>query len=212
MYLGSDFHRFWARCGTHVQHPDDAEYLHDSPFDNEVRPCPFDGPLERAKVVICLASPSYGAKHAPAALNQLVMSLRSGEEPLPEHFSAFYQPITRPIGIPLSVLREYVAVFNVCPYASELMYDHAMRLAAGLPSVWQAQKYLREVLILRAQTGKIYLILIRKLQLWGLTDRMKFIGNLRIVGGNARNGILPQDLGRDIAAWMLKKGVLSEPE
>jgi hypothetical protein len=32
MYLGSDFHRFWARCGHHDKvHPDDLPHLSDVP-------------------------------------------------------------------------------------------------------------------------------------------------------------------------------------
>lgn len=208
MYLGSDFHRFWARCGLHAKHPDDVEYLDKSPFARDVLPCPFDGPLDRAKVVICLANPSHDEKKDVAKLNQLVMSQRSGEEALPEEFDDFYRRITKPIGVPLERLRTLVAVFNVCPYASAAMEDEATRRAAGLPSVWQAQKYLREVLIPRAQTGNIYLILIRKLQLWGIT-KAESVGTLRVISDRAISGVIPRDLGQEIQEWLKRKGHLS---
>lgn len=212
MYLGSDFHRYWARCGRQDKHPDDAAYLQDSPFFHGVRPCPFDGPLDRAKVVICLANPSYGKVRDAEKLNQLVMSLRSGEEALPDEFDVFYRRITKSMGVSLGRLRHLVAILNVCPYASASMSDTAIRKAAGLPSVWQAQKFLREVLIPRAQTGNIYLILIRKLQLWGITQSLELDGNLRVVPDRAINGVMPVKLGTEIHEWLTKKGHLKESQ
>ena len=207
MYLGSEFHRYWARCGLQDKHPDDVAYLHDSPFVHDVRPCPFDGPLEKAKVVICLANPNYGEGRDVAKLNQLVMNLRSGEEGLPEEFDDYYGPrISRPMGIPLDLLRNQVAVLNVCPYASASMPDDAIKKAAGLPSVWQAQKFLREVLIPRAQTGNIYLLLIRKLQLWGITQSVGEDGNLRVIKNLAMSGVMPKVLGQEIRKWLIRKG------
>ena len=159
-------------------------------------------------MVICLANPSYDSHKDVAKLNQLVMSLRSGEDPLPKEFDTFYRRITGPIGAPLDNLRQYVAVFNVCPYASDNMSDDAVRLAAGLPSVWQAQKFLHEILIPRAQTGNIYLILIRKLQLWGITQCVEDDGNLRVIRNRAINGVMPSKLGTEIHEWLTKKGHL----
>lgn len=210
MYLGSDFHRFWARCGRHQIHPDDAAYLKHSPFDHGVLPCPFDGPLNAAKVVICLANPSYGDVADAADLNDLVMSMRSGEEALPEQFDDFYRRITKPIGLPLDELRRVVSVFNVCPYPSARMADHAIRVAAGLPSVWHAQKFLREVLIPRAQTGNIYLLLIRKLQLWGVTDGADRVGHLKVVRDRAIDGVMPTTLGKEMGEWLVKKRYVLE--
>lgn len=206
MYLGSDFHRFWARCGRHEQHPDDAAFLKDSPFEKGFLPCPFDGPLENAKVVICLANPSYGDVGDQQKLNALLLSMRSGEEDLPEEFAVFYRRITGPLGLPIADLRKLVAVLNVCPYPSARMTDQMVRAVAGLPSVWQAQQYLRQVLIPRAQTGNIYLILIRKLQLWGVTQRGEMGGNLRVVAGRELNGVMPRPLGEEIRKWLVRKG------
>ncbi|MDO9277539.1 MAG: hypothetical protein Q7U05_03105 [Polaromonas sp.] len=206
MYLGSEFHRYWARCGLQDKHPDDVAYLHDSPFVHDVRPCPFDGPLENAKVVICLANPNYGDGRDVAKLNQLVMNLRSGEEGLPEEFDDYYRSrIARPMGIPLELLRNQVAVLNICPYASARMSGEAIRSAAGLPSVWQAQKYLREVLIPRAQTENIYLLFIRKLQLWGVTQSLEEHGNLRVIKNLAISGVMPKILGQEIREWLVRK-------
>ena len=208
MYLGSDFHRFWARCGRHELHPDDANYLavEDSPFNHELLPCPFDGPLDKAKVVICLANPSDGYTADTGIVNGLALEMRSGEEPLPSTFDRFYQPILRPIGIPLDELRSMAAVFNVCPYASAKMNAATERKAAGLPSVWQAQKYLREVLIPRAQTGNIHLILIRKLQLWGVTQGAEEEGGFRIIPDRAIGAVISSQHGKEIQGWLIKKG------
>jgi hypothetical protein len=205
MYLGSEFHRYWARCGDLEKHPDDVPCLDETHFISGVRPCPFDGPLDQAKVIICLANPWYPEPRDSESLNKLILSMRSGEEPLPKTFDEFYQRIFGPIGISIERLRSVVAVFNVCPYASETMQAEAIRNASGLASVWQAQKYLREVLIPRAQTGNIYLILIRKLQLWGVTTHVANDGRLRVIPRHAINGVMPADLGEEINKWLINK-------
>lgn len=207
MYLGTEFHRYWARCGNLNEHPDDVPYLKNSPFTKGVLPCPFDGPLEKAKVVICLANPSYKSIKENVDLNPLILSMRSGEEDLPEIFSYYYRKITKPIGEYSKDLKRLVAVFNVCPYASDAMDANAEKIAAGLPSVWQAQQYLRQVLIPRAQTGNIYLVFIRKLQLWGVTESETTFGKVRVADGNARSGVMSKELGIEIRNWLLDRYV-----
>ena len=81
-----------------------------------------------------------------------------------------------------------------------------MRVAAGLPSVWQAQQYLREVLIPRAQTGNIYLVLMRKLQLWGVTSGIDIAGNMRVVSGREISAVMSRTLGAEIHQWLIHKG------
>lgn len=202
MYLGSDFHRYWARCGDLEQHPDDVPYIQDGHFLEGIRPCPFDGPLDRARVVLCLANPSYPELRNVTELNDLIMTMRSGEEPLPNAFDYYYRRVLGPINIPLEKLRSIAAIFNICPYPSERLQAAAIRNAAGLPSIWQAQRYLREVLIPRAQTGNIYLILIRKIQLWGVTDGARQSGKLRVLPRNAINGVMTGEVGREIQEWL----------
>ena len=206
MYLGSDFHRYWAKAGRHEIHPDDVAYLSHNPFTEGVLPCPFDGPLDKARVVICLANPNYAKVKDRQELNDLLLSMRSGEEKLPELFADFYRRITGPIGMHEDKMRELVAVLNVCPYASAQMGDKLARVAAGLPSVWQAQQYLRQVLIPRAQTGNIYLVLIRKLQLWGVTSSNEITGNMRVVSGREISAVMSRALGAEIHNWLVKKG------
>ena len=210
MYLGTEFHRYWARGGAINVHPDDLPYLKKAHFMKDVLPCPFDGPLEHAKVVICLANPSYQNVKDKASLNSLILAMRSGEEDLPDMFSDYYKRITGPLGEYSKDLQKLVAIFNVCPYASNTMDASAERMAAGLPSVWQAQQYLRQVLIPRAQTGNIYLVIIRKLQLWGVTETASAFGNLRIADGNARNGVMSKTLGEEIRNWILERHVMSD--
>ncbi len=205
MYLGSDFHRYWARCGDLEKHPDDVPYVQDGHFLEGIRPCPFDGPLDRARVVLCLANPRYSEPRDVGVLNQLIMTMRSGEDPLPDAFDDFYRRVLGPINISQEKLRSIAAIFNICPYSSDSLQAAAIRNAAGLPSIWQAQRYLREVLIPRAQTGNIYLILIRKIQLWGVTDGARQSGNLRVLPRNAINGVMPSEVGREIQEWLLKK-------
>ena len=206
MYLGTDFHRFWAKAGLHEIHPDDVPHLSNNPFTKEVLPCPFDGPLETARVVICLANPNYQKVWDKASLNEQLLAMRTGEEKLPDLFEDFYRRITGPIDMPEDSRRRLVAVLNVCPYASASMGQRVIRVAAGLPSVWQAQQYLRDVLIPRAQTGNIYLVLMRKHQLWGITKGVELAGNLRVVQGREINGVMSRTLGGEIRNWLIRKG------
>jgi hypothetical protein len=213
MYLGTEFHRYWAKCGHANVHPEDEAYLKakDITFDSDVVPWPFDGALEQAKVVICLANPSCGGVQNKELLNELILEQRSGEEAIPFEFdptfTKFYKRITRPLQLPIGTLSKRVAVLNACPYSSARMTEQQVRLASGLPSVWQAQKYLREVLIPRAHTGNIYLIMIRRLQMWGVTPADEEIGKLRVIDGpgHAISGVMGKELGLEIKNWLISK-------
>lgn len=214
-YLGSPFHEFWSRCGESHIHPDDKPFLS---FERgalratklqvgKYRPCPFDGPLDHARVIVCLANPNY-SNLASTDVNRLVQGQRSGVTPLPAEWDQYYQPrIAGPIGASMADVREFVSVLNVCPYASITMDDPEVRLAAGLPSVWAAQKHLREVLIPRAKTGNIFLVIIRKHQLWGVTEGFDN-SNIAVVRGNARLGNIPIELGLRIRQWLDSKQLL----
>jgi hypothetical protein len=99
-------------------------------------------------------------------------------------------------------IRQQVSLFNVCPYASTTMDGPEIRLASGLPSVWAAQKHLREVLIPLAKTGNIFLVVIRKHQLWGITEGFNS-PNIAIVRGRELGGFIPKELGKEIRQWLI---------
>ncbi len=117
MYLGTEFHRYWARCNGST-HPDDDIYLKETPFSKVHLPCPFDGPLEKARVVICLANPNYPDEIGQADdYNLVIREQRSGEEDLPQAWDYYYESrIAKPIKAEMQQLRSIVSVFNVCPY------------------------------------------------------------------------------------------------
>lgn len=212
MYLGSEFHRYWSKCGHASVHPDDRAYLGEdaSTFDPGISPWPFDGALEHAKVVFCLANPSCGKVENKIDLNETIEKQRSGEEALPYDFDVsfaeFYKRIVGPIDLPIGVLSKRVAVLNACPYSSPSMTAHQVRLASGLPSLWQAQKYLREVLMPRALTGNIYLIMIRRHTLWGITPPEETYGKLKVIKGRAISAVMGGELGLEIKQWLVSKG------
>lgn len=192
-------------------HPDDREYLDNDAFtfDKGIFPWPFDGTLDQAKVVFCLANPSCEKVVKKDELNQMILTQRSGEEALPYEFDLtfdrFYKKILQPIDLPIGAVSRRIAVVNACPYSSSEMTDHQVRVAAGLPSLWQAQKYLREVLIPRALTGNIYLIMIRRHSLWGITPPEKAYGKLKVIKGHARNAVMGKALGEEIKQWLISK-------
>lgn len=198
---------FWSKLPPKTNvHPDDAAFLSASrnTFKTEWRPAtPFDGPIYSAKVVICYANPFFTEQdrnYIETIANQL-----KGTEPLPEipHWLDWYEPRLRTIGRPLSELRSIVSIFNICPYASNNMTGPDLRVAAGLPSVWTAQKHLREILIPTAQKGEIFLVIARKHQLWGITDGFNCptIGITRNIGGYLSEG----GLGLAIGKWLSQR-------
>ncbi len=99
----------------------------------------------------------------------------------------------------MSELDEVVAVFNICPYPSVNMPDRAIRFASGLPSVWAAQKHLREVLIPKALDKEIFLVIARKHQLWGVIEGFD---SSNIAFNRNRGGHLGPDLGDRIRRWL----------
>jgi hypothetical protein len=207
-HSNSHLFRFWGRCGANHIHPDDKPF-----FDHDVQhgqklardfvtdaygPWPFDGPLETAKVVVCYANPLY----SPADLvhQNLIVKQRTGIEPLPQPWYPYYRPrIGVALGAEMTDLCEVVSLFNVCPYPSFTMADRAIRFASGLPSVWAAQKHLREVLIPKARAQEIFLVIARKHQLWGAVDGFESpnIAFSRNIGGH-----LGQELGKQIRKWL----------
>ncbi len=158
-------------------------------------------------MVICLANPNY-----PAGANDtvdLILDQRSGEAPLPEAWDGYYKPrIATPMGLDMGPVRRIVSILNVCPYASTAMDGLHQRIAAGLSSVWQAQKFLREVLMPRALTGNIYLLVIRKHQLWGITEG-ETCRTVGVIRGSEIWGGLPSERAKDIRQWLEAKRLLS---
>jgi hypothetical protein len=206
-YSGSHFQQFWSRCGDKHIHPDDQSFFEHAKnggnlaYDfvtTEYGPWPFDGPLENAKVVVCYANPLYSPEDRHQ--KDLIFKQRTGVEPLPQPWHAYYKPrIGVALGAEMSNLCDRVSLLNVCPYPSVMMGDRAIRFAAGLPSVWAAQKHLREVLIPRALANEIFLVFARKHQLWGVIEGFD---SPNIAFNRNRGGHLGPDLGKRIRLWL----------
>ena len=217
-YLGSAFHEFWERCGHAPVHPDDKALLslekargrHKKPaaFELEFRPCPFDGPLETARLVICLANPKYTGLQGD--INQLILAQREGTAPLPQEWDDWYAPrIAKRLKLSMNAVRHLVSVLNVCPYASPNMDGAETSHAAGLPSVWAAQKHVREVLIPRALQGEIHLVFLRKHELWGITEGWES-NHIHVVRGRELDGMIPDTLATELGRWLMRKGHIVE--
>ncbi|MEY4756320.1 MAG: hypothetical protein RJA34_1218 [Pseudomonadota bacterium] len=213
-YAGSHLQQFWERCGNNRIHPDDKPFFdyaakHDCKlacdFLTDYGPWPFDGPLDTAKVIVCYANPLYSP--VDRTHRHLIIKQRTGVEPLPAPWYPYYKPrIGAAIGAEMSELSTAVSLFNVCPYPSVTMPDRSIRFASGLPSVWAAQKHLREVLIPQAQAGEIFLVMARKHQLWGViegfaSDNIAFSRNM--------GGHLGPTLGGKIREWLQSQSASS---
>lgn len=210
---------FWSRgraaaCYSgndkqHFVHPDDDPFLGANPHSFQLTrpPGPINGPLLNAKVVICYGNPGYGGRDQTAfsdkELQRKVMNQLTGDQKLPidiPSFREWFEPRLKHIGNLDQITEEKsVALLNVCPYASEAMTGEDIRLASGLPSVWAAQYLLRNYLLPRAHKGKVFLVIVRKHQLWGVIEGDQH-HTLRLVR-NA-GGYLGEKVGLEIQSWL----------
>jgi len=173
-------------------------------FDFKGRiPSPWDGNLKSAKIVICYANPLSDvddATNKDKMLKQL-----SGSAPLPTDIDSWNRWYKNKMFGRLGKFKNSntISVFNVCPYASENMSDINWRVASCLPSVWWAQKHLREVLIPMALDKEIFLVIARAHKYWGISswDNIDLFkeGNIRIQTN--RGGFIKEDVARDFIKW-----------
>ena len=222
-YLGLAFHEFWARCGDDLIHPADKPFFEaDQQLEGEkigrfqrktakfqtenFPPCPFDGAIGTAKLVLCLANPNYDG-FEETEVRAVVSQQRSGLVGLPREWDDFYsEKLASPLGLEMDQIRAVTAILNLCPYASSpYMQAEELRLAAGLPSVWQAQRYLREVLIPKACKDEIYIVITRKHQAWGVHEGFE-CKNIVVSRQNPIAGRIPTDRGMEIRNWLQRKG------
>jgi hypothetical protein len=202
-----DLFDFWARLGPAAKiHPDDEPYFSGvaatgNRFQTASRPpAPWDGPLRSAKVVVCYANPGYSAAdNAPA---DCIRQQLSGRELLPDfgpEWDQWYRSRLASIGLPLEDLRPILSIFNLCPYWSSEMGAEEARLSAGLPSVWAAQKHLRETLIPAARRGELFLVVARAHAAWGVVEGGR-CATYRLVRNRAGS---IKEIGPEIGAWLL---------
>jgi hypothetical protein len=158
-------------------------------------------------VVICYGNPGYDDQDKAAAQDPIIWNRlaqqRSGTEPYPVWLPGWKDWLaqrTKQIGLPMEALSNTVATFNVVPYASVEMTDGDVALAASLPSVAVARRYLHEVLVPKATAGKVFLVVIRKHELWQV-ERVTECRTLRLPRNLYRGGALGA-LGREVRAWL----------
>ena len=169
-------------------------------------PCPFDGAIGTAKLVLCLANPNYDG-FDQATIQKVVSQQREGSLELPREWDDFYkEKIADPLGLKMNQIRAVTSILNLCPYASSpFMQGDELRLASGLPSVWHAQKFLREVLIPKARADEIYLVITRKHQAWGVHEGFE-CKNIVVSRRNPIAGTIPKENATEIRNWLIQKG------
>ena len=195
---------FWRELPPSANiHPRDVAFFKSTnghAFETSHRPPgPWDGPLLTAKVVICYANPGYDPEDS--GRRNLITRQLSGHEELPSCWDSWYLPRIGTIGLSTETLRKTVSIFNICPYSSREMNDREIKLASGLPSVWAAQKHLREILIPQALAGQIFLVIARKHQLWGVIEGLE-CETLRLIRNRA--GYLTT-VAPEIKNWLQEK-------
>jgi hypothetical protein len=139
-------------------------------FDGRI-PSPWDGNLVGAKFIICYANPAFHKDDKKLENKKIMKKQLSGRESLPtqiETWKGWYKKKKLHLLDDLDD-SDKLCVFNICPYASvDMSKDVNWRVASGLPSVWMAQRHLRETLIPKALKHEIFLVIARAHRFWGV--------------------------------------------
>lgn len=211
--------KYWsALAADSNEHPEDVAILQhiqkrcNKPFCLDRPPGPMLGPLQTAKVVICYGNPFEDMSALPKqprwwqdeTSHQLARQQLTGNVSFPLELSPWakwFLSRVRRLGLSEGEAAQSIAVLNLVPYASAALADSIAKVAMALPSVWAAQKCLREELLPRARAGEIFLIVARKHAWWGVNEATQTNNpNVRIqrnIGGH-----LGQNLAADVARWM----------
>ncbi|CAG17999.1 hypothetical protein [Photobacterium profundum] len=211
---------FWRevtedKSGRYIHHEDESvlselSHLVGDDLDFSFPPGPIFGPLKTAKIVLCYANPgiddlSLDTIRRPEFQTELFDQL-AGINNYPHHLSGwkewFNQRANSLFDGDIELAGKHISVFNLIPYASVNM-DKVEKVANCLPSVWVAQNYLRSVLIPKAKSGDILLIMCRSGHLWGLKSAH---GCDNILINNVRSGF-SQDVKNKVKEWCHRQGI-----
>jgi hypothetical protein len=206
---------FWSRLPEgETVHPDDRDALEGGPhaFHFDLPPAPVLGPLRTAPVVLCYGNPTYEAYeaefvHEPSRMARLARQ-RDGSQPYPVWIPGWGDVLSarcRQLGQGVAELAQTVAILNVVAYSSERLGVNETAIARHLPSATVARNYLHEVLIPRARSEEIFLVVVRSHVLWGAvglaeSPTCRFPRNLALDGQLGT-------LGTEIRDWLHQRKV-----
>ena len=171
-------------------------------FDGRI-PSPWDGNLKEARIVICYANPA--SDENDDCYKEEMKEQLFGNASLPTDIPAWNKWYIEKKFDRLGEFEESnkISVFNLCPYASENMSDVNWRVASCLPSIWMAQKHLREVLIPKALNKQIFLVIARAHHRWGVPcwgkNNSFQTENLRIQTN--RGGFITEEIAKGFKLW-----------
>lgn len=167
-------------------HPRDIDIIEDlkKKIDMELKfeypPGPFFGPLKDAKIVFLYGNPGVDDESDVSiqdnAHRSTLFAQLKGTEPYPfkipgweKWFSNKFNQVFEfgSDNTKREKIARIISVFNLIPYASVNM-DKLNTVAHCLPSVWEAQIFLRNTLIPNAKEGKLLLVVSRSSHLWGI--------------------------------------------
>jgi len=167
-------------------HPADARILDkvDHGFDLKCLPCPFNGRLRDAPVVLLYLSPGWSKEEVKNAkippYQEFYMRWRRGrlglQDPATNFKSArWWMSRTKCFGAPEKV-RSKIAILNIGAYHSETFKDYS--LLASLPSCRVSLDWAQNVLFPQAESGKRVVVCLRSANFWGLSPETKYRGTL----------------------------------
>ncbi|UAB73831.1 hypothetical protein INR79_22055 [Vibrio sp. SCSIO 43132] len=215
-----DLFEFWRevtvdKSGRCIHHEDEIilrelSHLVGDDLDFSFPPGAIYGPLKTAKIVLCYANPgvddlSLDTVRSPEFKSELYDQLL-GTNDYPHHLPGWNQWF----GVianslfdgHIELAGKHISVFNLVPYASINM-DRVKKVANCLPSAWVAQNYLRTVLIPKAKSGDILLIMCRSGHLWGLKS---MYGCDNIVINGVRYGF-SRSVKKKVKEWRNLNGI-----
>jgi hypothetical protein len=201
---------FWSRLAEGATvHPDDRAVLEGGPhgFHFDLPPTPVLGSLRTAPVVLCYGNSVHQELDAAEARNHSHRARLAwqvdGVDPYPTWMPSWSDLLAarcRQMALGLDELARAVAILNVVPYASERLGVNETAIARHLASSAVARRYLHEVLVPRARSEEIFLVVVRSHVLWGavgLEDSRtcRFSRHLAVEG---KLGVL----GAEIRGWL----------
>ena len=200
----TDIFEFWKNVGPAEKvHPDDKQILGNLNLSHGLKldclPVPFYGPLKTAPIVLLYLNPGFQSQDEEAAQTkegqEFWFNQRQGNAPLRSQINkkpkSWWVARTKSFNRDAELLRDKMAVLEICPYHSKSFKD--MPLLAALPSCRTAIAWAQSILFPEAQRGERLVICLRSPRYWGLSKgkrygKLLFAPEMTAQGGFMLNG------------------------
>ncbi len=208
------FFEYWKTLppGEHV-HPADRYLVdkHRQIFELSIPPGHVNGRLKTAPIVACFLNPGIEGpdkefletEEGRGILFQQITGEHDFPIVIPRWDKWFFSRVQR-IRLSKQELVKNVAIFNVCPYASQNAKLLSESFLKNLPSAQIARRYLHEVLIPQAQRRERFVVICRGARAWEAPRSLE-CDNIRFA--YPRGGHFGADIANRISDWLVSRPV-----